>query len=834
MLAAAGCGGDDGGDPEPDAASPGATPDAAASDAASGSMPDAAPNQPDAATREVPDDGSPLTFAAWLRVVDEAGAAVAGAAVELGDRTLTTDARGEVLVGHYADPVVAVVSAPGALPEPVVVGHSDDGTTVVVRLWGDGGGRRWAMHSAGDYMLARRFYDGVGQVGPLIDPVDVAAGARYVVAPVARAFAAAALSTVNLETVVSELPDSAQYPQKGVLINSHPDTLAALTALGVDVAVLGNNHIYDYQEPGMSATMSALDGVGVAYVGAAAAGVPANQALVRELGGIRVGFLSYSRLSGNNNNDAYPEDGTPEPPGLDPSLAWQYTPRSWGYAGATWTVPTEDRRIGSAWRLFRDAEPGLSEAEATAAWTSLYAVYPELQDYVARRGHGGAAYWETSPSQADISALAAEVDLVVVQIHGGAEFQPAPSRSGVDAARAAIDAGADLVIVHHPHVLQGLEWYRGKLIAHSMGNFVFDQEEHRATPSAFVRTVWDGSELIEARLVPLDLGGYRPGPLADAAALRHLRRLWELSLLPTVSGRDGDGDFRSIMEPVPAEVEPVHLRLRHHGAVLSAVAPVEEALSVRVPAGESVALDYPGLIHGRAGGVVVRLGRELFGWGDFEDGVADDMQTHAVHWQLGHEDAALAVGAEAGQGLGYATLARDQSNSADANVVPLTRVPIPAHRLFRDEAGEVVPATGEADYSIRFRVRMEGQSSAYVRVDLYPGDGLRADAGKQGEIVIPVEIPADGAWHEREVWVPRAGLSVAGERMEAIRPHIRLRAPDLGACVLAVDDVRIIEWRLAAQMPDHFGAYDYVENPGPEDIDVSLRALPLRDVASER
>jgi len=38
----------------------------------------------------------------------------------------------------------------------------------------------------------------------------------------------------------------------------------------------------------------------------------------------------------------------------------------------------------------------------------------------------------------------------------------------------AIDNGADLVIVHHPHIIQGVEVYEGKLIAHSLGNFVFD------------------------------------------------------------------------------------------------------------------------------------------------------------------------------------------------------------------------------------------------------------------------------------------------------------------------------------------------------------------------
>jgi poly-gamma-glutamate synthesis protein (capsule biosynthesis protein) len=65
-------------------------------------------------------------------------------------------------------------------------------------------------------------------------------------------------------------------------------------------------------------------------------------------------------------------------------------------------------------------------------------------------------------------------DLMIVMIHWGDEYAEAPNSAQVKAAHAMIDAGADLVIGHHPHVLQGVERYGNGLIAYSMGNFLFE------------------------------------------------------------------------------------------------------------------------------------------------------------------------------------------------------------------------------------------------------------------------------------------------------------------------------------------------------------------------
>lgn len=66
-------------------------------------------------------------------------------------------------------------------------------------------------------------------------------------------------------------------------------------------------------------------------------------------------------------------------------------------------------------------------------------------------------------------------DIVIVSMHAGSEYTAQPTQKQIDFARAAIDAGAELVIGHHPHWIQTIEQYKGKWIFYSLGNLVFDQ-----------------------------------------------------------------------------------------------------------------------------------------------------------------------------------------------------------------------------------------------------------------------------------------------------------------------------------------------------------------------
>jgi len=87
----------------------------------------------------------------------------------------------------------------------------------------------------------------------------------------------------------------------------------------------------------------------------------------------------------------------------------------------------------------------------------------------------GVAWSEDSRVIAEIrAARAAGADLVIPFMHWGWEREAQPDERQRQLARAMIDAGADVVVGGHPHVTQGAEYYRGRLIVYSLGNFVFD------------------------------------------------------------------------------------------------------------------------------------------------------------------------------------------------------------------------------------------------------------------------------------------------------------------------------------------------------------------------
>jgi poly-gamma-glutamate synthesis protein (capsule biosynthesis protein) len=76
--------------------------------------------------------------------------------------------------------------------------------------------------------------------------------------------------------------------------------------------------------------------------------------------------------------------------------------------------------------------------------------------------------------RADVVAARDRADLVVVVLHAGTEYATEPSSDQVTVARAAVDAGADLVVGHHPHVTQTVERYKQGLIVYSLGDALFD------------------------------------------------------------------------------------------------------------------------------------------------------------------------------------------------------------------------------------------------------------------------------------------------------------------------------------------------------------------------
>lgn len=86
-----------------------------------------------------------------------------------------------------------------------------------------------------------------------------------------------------------------------------------------------------------------------------------------------------------------------------------------------------------------------------------------------------------------VEAARDDYDILIGFVHWGEEYEDGPSGAQKKAAHALIDAGADLVIAHHPHVLQGVETYGDGLIAYSMGNFLFENTNDPARLTGVLR-----------------------------------------------------------------------------------------------------------------------------------------------------------------------------------------------------------------------------------------------------------------------------------------------------------------------------------------------------------
>jgi poly-gamma-glutamate synthesis protein (capsule biosynthesis protein) len=107
----------------------------------------------------------------------------------------------------------------------------------------------------------------------------------------------------------------------------------------------------------------------------------------------------------------------------------------------------------------------------------------------------------------DVRALRPQVDLLLVVTHWGTQYTNRPEPSQRTLGRALLDAGADLVVGGHPHWVQGVEVAGDRLIAHSLGNFVFDMNfSWQVQEGVLLEAVAWGGRLVAVELVPYVIG----------------------------------------------------------------------------------------------------------------------------------------------------------------------------------------------------------------------------------------------------------------------------------------------------------------------------------------
>jgi poly-gamma-glutamate capsule biosynthesis protein CapA/YwtB (metallophosphatase superfamily) len=117
--------------------------------------------------------------------------------------------------------------------------------------------------------------------------------------------------------------------------------------------------------------------------------------------------------------------------------------------------------------------------------------------YEASENRAGTAFMRMDNLQDAVKEAKSKSDFVIVSMHSGIEYVYEPNKSQVNFAKAAVDAGADLVIGHHPHVVQTMEKYKGKYIFYSLGNFIFDQAWSEETKEGLIIKIFFQSDDIK-------------------------------------------------------------------------------------------------------------------------------------------------------------------------------------------------------------------------------------------------------------------------------------------------------------------------------------------------
>ena len=156
------------------------------------------------------------------------------------------------------------------------------------------------------------------------------------------------------------------------------------------------------------------------------------------------------------------------------------------------------------------------------AFVSGTAVVPGGFAAGAERAGVADAKWATPRVLAAVRAAASGNDVVVVSLHWGVEREPCPTEEQRTLAQQVVEAGADLILGHHPHVLQPIETFDRTLIAYSLGNFVWHPRYGMTGDTGVLEVIFDGSRVEGYRFHPHVLD-YRGAPTPISSGDRHER-----------------------------------------------------------------------------------------------------------------------------------------------------------------------------------------------------------------------------------------------------------------------------------------------------------------------
>ncbi|MCE0763544.1 CapA family protein [Pseudonocardia kujensis] len=321
----------------------------------------------------------------------------------------------------------------------------------------------------------------------------------------------------NCESVYSERGEP--NPLSRGMVRAHPRNAEAYPRAGFDVMSFANNHHLDAGEEAFFDTLDVLEKLGVASCGAGANLTESRRPAIVESNGTRIAFLAYSSI-------LWPGyDATADSPGAAPL------------------------RVTTTYEQAEPEQPGSPAHIHTT-------VFPE----------------DLAAMVADVRAAKEIADVVVLTPHWGLHFVPATiAEYETEVAYAAIDAGADLVLGCHQHVVKPIQLYKGRAIFHGLGNFVIDVP---TPPNLSSPGIQEMNALFDGYAIgnDPDYPTYPFHPIARRTVVARARiedgRVTEVGYLPCLINTKGQP------APLPAD-DPTSVEIVTHVAEISAKAGFE-------------------------------------------------------------------------------------------------------------------------------------------------------------------------------------------------------------------------------------------------------------------
>ena len=271
----------------------------------------------------------------------------------------------------------------------------------------------------------------------------------------------------NIEMLFHDYESYPMASSGGTYMRAQPELVKELVWAGFDLGGLANNHSGDYGPAAMLLTERYVRDAGITAAGVGKSLSEAREAKFLETGKARIALVSLASTFSVHSMAGKSRDDIPPRPGLSP-LRHKVTNR--------------------VTRAQLEALRGIMKSLSMNA--------PETGDSLTFRGEkfvvADPTGVLTEPNPEDMEEIAAIVrnaeslsDYTVVSIHAheGDGDRSVPARFVVDFARRMIDEGADVFVGHGPHVLRGIEIYKGKPILYSLGDFIFQNETLQRLPN---------------------------------------------------------------------------------------------------------------------------------------------------------------------------------------------------------------------------------------------------------------------------------------------------------------------------------------------------------------